>query len=98
MIQMSFAAVTSGILRNSSGGMIRPVGLFGEFMINSRALGPIALLTARAVKRNPSGSVSIIAGRARQNFAISGNVTQYGDGISTSSPGFSSVAIALKIA
>jgi hypothetical protein len=84
------------IFNISAGGMTRPVGLFGELMMRRRVLSVIVFRTASAVRTKSVGSVSMKTLFARQNVAISGIVTQYGFGISTSSPGFSSVQAALN--
>src|SRR5436853_4160846 len=76
--------------------MTRPVGLLGEFIINSLVLFVTERLTCSAVRTKSVSSVSMKTLLARQNATICGKVTQYGFGISTSSPGFNSVHAALN--
>src|SRR5258708_27897250 len=90
------SAQISTIRRISSGGITRPVGLLGELMMISLVLSVIAAATWSAVRMKSVSSVSINTLLARQNVAISGNVTQYGFGISTSSPGSNNVQAALN--
>src|SRR6185436_8975535 len=84
------------MLRISSAGITLPVGLFGELRIRSFVLSVIAFLTCSAVRTKSVSSVSMNTLFAPQNVAIAGNVTQYGFGISTSSPGFKTQHAALK--
>src|SRR2546430_4990812 len=83
---------------NSVDGITRPEGLLGEFRMINFVFGVIARRTMSAVSTNLFCSVSIKTDLPRANVTISGNETQYGLGIRTSSLGLMSETTALKIA
>src|SRR5678815_4448878 len=91
------SVVSSRMRRNSAGGSTRPDGFDGELRIRSFVLGVIDFSTCSAVGKKSVASVSMNTGLPPAKTTTSGNVTQYGLGISASSPGLISVTTALKI-
>src|SRR2546427_13053014 len=97
MAYRSRSATISMICRTSAGGITRPEGLPGEFRIISFVRGVIALRTMLAVSTKSFSSVSITIDLPDAKATISGNETQYGFGIRTSSLGLMRETTALKI-
>src|SRR5688572_21169555 len=79
--------------------MTAPLGLLGELAISRRVLGVRHFSTSPAVSRKPSPSrVSANTVRPPAYRAMSANETQYGVGITTSSPLSTTADAVLKIA
>src|ERR1700678_2569283 len=89
---------TSEMARRSSFEYTAPDGFDGEFRINHLVRGVNACSSASGRIRNPfSMFVSIKTGVAPQNRVSSGYDTQYGEGMTTSSPGPSVASNAFEI-
>src|ERR1051325_9904405 len=84
--------------RNWAGGSTRPEGFEGEWKKISLVHGVIARSTWSTLSTKSVSSVSMKTGVPPAKTTTSGNVTQYGFGMSASSPGFNKVTTALKTA
>ena len=87
----------STIRATSLSSITAPVGLHGELTITPRVRSVATAAMSSSVGRNPFiGSVFAKTGVAPANCTWSGKLTQYGDGMITSSPSLKSASARLK--